>query len=269
MPLYLTGMIEPYYCPRLRDQIYRRTIFVAPGHSAVTSTSIVDETEEMVNMLFYGKSAIRAFEKEFNNYLSLCRPLMNIYKEDLDKVFTKSMMELLSGDENICIAGSHPLFLLIPDDYFKDAPKKVREGLFDMKEAFYKALENKVRITEIFPLTYFADDQEEHPAVVFPGVSAGYTKEMQKAHLERIADLIRRYENYHPVISSVPMDNIEMISKEDGNTMIYTPYNVFFEIKEQNMSSALYDYMDRIPADKDRKEVLGRITSLIRKGEQA
>ena len=266
MPLYLTGLIEPYYCPRIRDQIYRRTIFVAPGHSAITSTSIADDTEEMVNMLFYDKKAIKAFEKEFNNYLSVCRPLMNVYREDLDKVFAKSLMDLLSGEESICIAGSHPLFLLIPDEYFRDAPKRVRETLFDLKEAFFRALENNVTITEVFPLTYFTEDREDLKAFIYPGTSGEYSTEVRKAHLERILDLMRRYENYRPVISSVPMDHIEMISKEDGKTMIYTPFNVFFEIKEQNMSSALFDYVGRIPGDKDRKEVQQRITAIIRNG---
>ena len=40
IPLYMTGAVEPYYYPRLRDGVYHRSLFIASGHSALISDSV-------------------------------------------------------------------------------------------------------------------------------------------------------------------------------------------------------------------------------------
>ncbi len=77
MPLYLSGGIEPYYCPRLRDGVYRQTRFIAEGHSALVASSVGNVTEGMLNVLTTNADAVRAFELEFEAFLALCRPLMH------------------------------------------------------------------------------------------------------------------------------------------------------------------------------------------------
>ena len=87
LPLYMTGAISPYYYPRLRDGIWHRTIFVARGHSAMVSSSVQGQTGERLNLLLRDKSAVDALKHEFNAYLALCRPLMEIaYPKNLSEV---------------------------------------------------------------------------------------------------------------------------------------------------------------------------------------
>ncbi len=80
LPLYISGNIEPYYYPRLRDGIYHRTLFLAVDCFAVISSSIGNNTVDMPNLFIDEPNAIKGFEMEFDNYLSLCLPLMKIYK---------------------------------------------------------------------------------------------------------------------------------------------------------------------------------------------
>ena len=87
LPLYLSGAIEPYYYPRLRDGIYCRTLFVAVGHSAMVANSVQGQAGEPLNVLFRDKAAVLALEQEFSAYLAMCRPLMEI-------VYPKSAAEL-------------------------------------------------------------------------------------------------------------------------------------------------------------------------------
>ncbi len=77
MPLYMTTAIEPYYYPRLRDGVYRRTLFVATGHAAVVATSVTGQ-EAGLNALLHDRDAVTALEQEYAAYLTLCRPLMEI-----------------------------------------------------------------------------------------------------------------------------------------------------------------------------------------------
>ena len=73
-PLYLSGNIEPYYIPKLRDGINRRSLFVS-NHDAVISNSVNEKTNKMLNIYIKDKKAIKALKEEFNNYLALATPL--------------------------------------------------------------------------------------------------------------------------------------------------------------------------------------------------
>ena len=78
MPLYLSGAIEPWYYPRLRDGIYHRTLFVAEGHSALVADSVRDQQGDTLSLLLREPAAVDALTREFEAYLALCRPLMEI-----------------------------------------------------------------------------------------------------------------------------------------------------------------------------------------------
>ena len=83
VPLYMTGMIETYYCPRLRDGIYRRTLFVAEGEAALVSHTVGDTEKPMLNMFIREHAAVQALAGEFFAFLALCRPLIEFDEEDL------------------------------------------------------------------------------------------------------------------------------------------------------------------------------------------
>lgn len=77
LPLYLTGNIEPYYIPKLRDGITRRTIFVC-NNQAITSNSVENNTDNMLNLYTTEQQVLFAVKEEFNNYLNISKPLLNI-----------------------------------------------------------------------------------------------------------------------------------------------------------------------------------------------
>lgn len=82
MPLYISGSVEPYYYPRIRDGVYKTTLFVAPDICALSSNSIQDmssATNKSTTFLFTKNEAVASLEKQYANYLSLCKPLMSIF----------------------------------------------------------------------------------------------------------------------------------------------------------------------------------------------
>ena len=90
LPLYATGAVEPWYCPRLRDGIFRRTEFIAQGHSAVFGSSVPGQTGDSLNVLVRDRNTADAMRAEFEAFLKLCKPLMDIFhpssKEELKEL---------------------------------------------------------------------------------------------------------------------------------------------------------------------------------------
>ena len=81
MPLYMTGAIKPYYFPKKRDGILKRTLFIATGIGAVTSSSVIRPQPEQMILYLTDEQGVRSVREEFNQYFSLCRPLMKIFTE--------------------------------------------------------------------------------------------------------------------------------------------------------------------------------------------
>lgn len=58
MPLYMSGLIEPYFCPKKRDGIFKRTLFIAPETAAVISNSVGDQVTSAPNVLYRDRKAV-------------------------------------------------------------------------------------------------------------------------------------------------------------------------------------------------------------------
>ena len=78
LPIYLSGAIEPWYYPRLRDGIFQRTLFIAERRMALVSESTRGQAGEELVILLRDPEAADALEQEFSAYLALCRPLLEV-----------------------------------------------------------------------------------------------------------------------------------------------------------------------------------------------
>ena len=264
MPLYISGNIEPYYCPRLRDDIYKRSIFVAPGLIALTSDSIGDSTEEMPNILFRDKTAVAGFEKEYNDYLALCKPLMNIYSDDAARVFPSVLDNVLSSHDSICLAGSNPLFLLIPEKHLTGIPGEVKKELSELRKKYTDLLSHGVKVMEVFPFPTVDNISGGTSRVtIWPGCSIGYTEQVLKDHIREVIKLIEKYPNYEPKISHISFGKISIISSGYEKTVIMTSAPAIFEIYEQSISAAVNEYIGRIPGQSGREEILSTLKGIV------
>ncbi len=90
LPLYLTGAIRPYYYPRLRDGVRMRSLFVARETCALVSNSVQGMGNGALSILLDDADAASALEREFDEYLALCRPLAQV-----DRLESQAELEAL------------------------------------------------------------------------------------------------------------------------------------------------------------------------------
>ncbi len=252
LPLYISGNIEPYYCPMLRDNIYKRSLFVASGLIALTSTSIGEDTDGMGNILFEDKKTVSAYEREYLNYLSYCKPLMKIYGNLTGKEFISVMNDIFNTSGSIQIAGSNPLFLLIPDKYLKSIPSDITDGIKDLRGRYLDLLGKGITVKELFT----APSEGLKEANIWPGIKIEYTEETQKDHFKAVKDLIERYPNYEPFIGTVDFDRIVIFVAEYEKVVVMTSAPAVFEIYEENICAAITEYINRLPTKGNRCEII-------------
>lgn len=282
MPFYMTGSIEPYYYPRNRDGVFRRTLFIGPKSCALTSNSVGTNVGNSTNFIFYDEDVINNLTLEFNDYLALCKPLMKIFSSSITSSFrnTISEFEAESGDALLKSSSlsslSMPLFVI--EKIAKEMEDTYKYDSLEYHKTRLKALEKYLKkniLTEIITLPSYDDIRDRKiqiPTTSFSGIhDFFYDKFSYKAQLENIIRLLKEYKNYHLIISDIATDDLTIYVKENVGLIImkYTCPPISFAINESYMTNAFWDYLSLIkPSDKwdnaIKKKTIERLENYIK-----
>ncbi len=251
MPIYMTGMIEPYYYPRLRDGIIRRSLFIAPKSAAVVSASVGRDTEGMLNELIVNPKAIAALVKEYESYFLLCRPLMQIISRRgmLSSALDKSLFFEGSGN-SVCMAGG-PTLATMPESVAKSmqerSPKsRIFEYWQKSSTSFTKGLAGYCH-TDVLSDTAMKAPLQQLPCADFLGApSLCYTAKELEAHRANIQKLASENINYRYVVDKTVPPNLLLYGRGgQGTLMIKSDEpNIAFIISEMNIANAFWDYLE-------------------------
>jgi hypothetical protein len=109
IPVYLTGYVEPYYYPVIRDELYYRTVFVIPGVAAMVSSSLDGNLCEGMTFFLTEPRAVAVAESELAHLISLSKPLAKVFssREHTDfwpviKDFVFSEAECIMLHDTLC-----------------------------------------------------------------------------------------------------------------------------------------------------------------------
>jgi len=279
IPLYMTGFIEPFYYPKIRDGIFRRTMFIAPQRAAVASNSIGEMDDKVTNFLFQKADVIESLEKEFNNYLTLCKPLMHIFTDKNLSEYLKILEVFEMEKENAILQTDCLSMLTMPDQVaysmlartiYKD--KKEIKNLFLARNKNFLAALDKKSFIEIIKL----GDIEKIKAGLLPVSCAGmegfsdlcYHPEEYRDHIVNIIHLLNTYDNFHVVIDRESERNgYWLYAKEDLGVIIEKTNkpHVIFAINEKNMTAAFWNHLSIISHEKKmaRQKVINELTGLL------
>lgn len=252
-PIYSTGMLDPYYYPRLRDGIFQRTIFIAPNTAAIISSSVQQNTEGMLNLFITDKAALNAILEEYKNYLTICRPLMRIFTERNTDDFRRTISCLFGTEGNACLSSSSlPLFAM-PESLVKElaAENAAITGLWkEHLSAFQKSIKKHTLSLKLLnpelcinsPLTY-------RPALseVLSQSDLFYSKEQYRKHLEHLIRMQKQYKNLKVEFRNDLKFNMMLFVKEEiGVVMAKTDAPKFaFVMNEPSMINAFWDYLSK------------------------
>lgn len=266
MPLYMTGAIEPYYYPKKRDGIFKRTLFIAPGTAAVTSSSIGDMINKAANFYIRNKTTVEAITEEFYNYFFLCSPLMRIFSSNDKKEYINTLFEFEKEDGNCIIITESLSLLTMPEAVASSVIPRILDAQIDFVELgkkrmlnFLKYLEDNI-YTEIIRI-HNAEKIKNKEVIIassymLNGKSTYYTLQEYILHLENILAFHNNYQNFNIHIIEEPIKSQYMIYvKENLGAIIAktsSPY-VAIAFNESNLTAGFWDYLSSLIDDKTQK----------------
>lgn len=257
LPIYMTGAIEPYYYPKLRDRVFKRTLFIAPETAAVSSNSIGDETSNAANFLFTNKDTVSALNQEFEDLLSLCRPLMRIFTPESKEGFLSVLEEFNSAEGDSIIKSDLLSTITMPMDVAESILSRMENDKKAQALAYHEMSIRKFndslqrhKFTEIITLPDINQIQDGQVMLSFSDLFSDravfLTPEEFCRHLKNIIRLLKTFDNYSVCLMSVPGKSIPMIYAKEGVGVIFgktTPPSVIFATNENNMSAAFWEYV--------------------------
>lgn len=252
IPVYSTGMIEPYYYPKLRDGLLQRTLFIAPSCAAVVSDSVGMNTEGMLNEFITDPKAVNALVKEYEEIFDRSKKLMEIYGPQRSGEFWNVHQELASVDADIMLMGKVPTLITMPQWVARSmqdrAPQSSIYAYWTMFRDFFESLSSKKTYTEILPKPDISKVNVPLPCAGLIGAAGmTYTPEEWKAHIENSELYAKTYKYYKQVQAENIPDNMYVIASEDHYAFMIktTAPEIAFAITESRMISAFCEFMQR------------------------
>lgn len=257
LPLYMTGAIEPYYYPKVKDGVFKRTLFVAPTVCALISTSIGNQDRTAANMVYSDFQAVDTFQQEFETYLTLCRPLMQILTKREQAACIRLLLDFDQHESDTMLLNNGLSLVTMPYNLVSGWMMKfhgsIRTDLLDVLsqrlDAFYKLTENHHYIEIIHLPEEESFDRTPIPilfADFFDLPEACYTLDEYLEHLAHIIHLLETVPKYQVMLSdSNIVGNFSLYVKENVGTIVAksSPSSVVFALNEGYLTGAFWDYL--------------------------
>lgn len=255
IPIYLTGMIEPYCYPRLRDGVFRRTLFIAPNTAAVVSSSVQQDTDGMLNLFITDRAALDALSAEYEHYNNLCRPLMRIFTERDADVFHKTAVSLAAADGDAYLCCTMPPLFSMPDKLVRELSAKAENDVLTAQwkqslSQFRKYIKKQhLTLVLLDPECAMLTPDVLHPSAgeLFSDNHFSYTKEQYLQHIDQLKQMENQCENLDIHFVNELADHTLIYIKEDIGVIMAktnTPQTAFV-INERNIINAFWDYMEK------------------------
>lgn len=255
IPIYMTGMIEPYYYPRLRDGVFQRTLFIAPGTAAVVSSSVQQNTEGMLHFFLTDPTAINAVTLEYQHYLSLCRPLMRIVTAIDSPDFRNDLLALALANQDARLCCTIPPLFTMPEALVQELAQAAKDdsiySLWQSSQTVFMKILKKQRIAlaVLDPKVARLKPDALRPTVIgAPSLdSLHYSPEQYDRHIAYLHELKQQYDHLSLTFrSDILADMLLYVKDGIGAVMAKaTPPAVVFVFDEPNMVNAFWDYLGR------------------------
>lgn len=284
IPLYMTGLIKPYYSENKQDSNFCQTKFILPGKCSINA-SFVNGTQNSAEYEFCTeKSRISYHCRQFNELLNNSRPLINVFalKSPVD---FKPLAEasISNSGQEIHLRYTMPISTM-PDDTFEKILS--RSSLSDEEKAsaeeyrnnnisgFLHALEGW-GVTDLIALPEEDCIKSRKIKIDLPKTIIGktlfYDTTEFSSHIANIKNFLLKNKNYRMyILPESPFENVFITVL--GNThsivvKINDPSTVFLfdhPLMNRTFSSYLNSLAQKVmPGDYNRYDIISSISKYI------
>jgi|GEM_PF-5377740 len=263
LPLFMTGNVTSYYCPRHLNSVYCHTVNIVPDLAAITSTHFSGDERDAVVHFQTDKQSLHCLLNGFMQHLKICKPLLNTYTTETFTQLQEEHLKILHAPGNTIssvntfssINMPEPIFIQALDDLKLDSlTKKNALRLFQLKQKiFHENLKNYTYREMLIvpePQLLLREGLQLNMTMFFCNQNIPYRSlDDIKEHVRKIIHLLENYKNYQCyLLHETPFYNVQLQSKDSGGVVFTKQSNALytFILTQQGMSRVFYNYLENI-----------------------
>lgn len=257
LPIYAAGRTTVYYYPRLRGNLYRHSIIVVPGRCMQYASSVGLGSTSDVTMFSTDLKLVSAFEKQFQEHVSLCKPSLNVHRDPNDSFRCFSELFSRQGDTIQAVSSlsinSMPRELL--ERCVRDADNPAWAKMLEMYLNELPHFEEHLGQDSYIDMCRLASAAEVRsgmvPVAAPSKTNSGqlcYTPETYCLHLKNILRLMEQYDNYCFLpLSEKECPEYNLFVNEGGMALVVRTGEpiIMLEIRRPPMITAFREHLLR------------------------
>lgn len=286
LPFYMTGQVEPYYYPKKRDRVFKQTMFISPGVSAVISSSFNQHNLNSPNLLINDYQIIKAYTEDFVHFLNQCQPLVQVYTIKERVPYLAYLQEFEEERRNSLIKTESLSMVTMSEEIISRIINRLginADSLIKYQKDrilnFYNLLEENIfyEIIPIHDVDLIANHKIKLPfSEIMYSQPIFYTKDEYVNHLKHILFLLKKYDNFFiKLFENQSRSNYTMIVKEELGVIAArtdTPPLAFMG-DETNLTAGCWDYLKdivnrKLPMHMQKEKEMQRLKEYISKIEE-
>ena len=256
LPLYVSGMIEPFVFQKTRNARFYHTVFLRSGGACIHGFFPAEGGDNRWYEYLTDKKRLALLEREYGSMLSVASPFLKVYNSSASEEYRSYCTEK-QGTRAFLLSG-FPVFTM-PEELLARIVSRVQ--LADSSKSFVLGLYCRLR-------RKFQDllQQDAVNLIVWPADGAGeqsrkvnfslelldisidYTKDEYAQHISAVMDLVRQEKNFHlTLLPESPFRDIQIAMPGDAVSVLRCdePYAAFV-FKNQTLTKSVSDYLSML-----------------------
>lgn len=239
VPLYMTGVVEPYYCTLNRGSRFNHMLFLCPDTAAISSVHVQGAESNNFYDYITDPRKLTALYNEFRSLISHSEKLINVYSPDGMYNYYETVQDGMQRTNFSVALLNAPSTVTMPEQILKNilergnVAEEKRKLILETHKRTRELLKNG-SVTELFSLPELPQEADRKFRIRI-GESREeeqtyYTREEYREHIREIIRLCETQPNYHAcLIVKSPFQGMRIIIMEEKAAVIrlHEPYTVF------------------------------------------
>ncbi len=253
LPLYISGMIEPYVFRRELNPRFRHTVFLRPDGACILGFFPVGADKDRSYDYVTDREYLSRLKREYDAMLSAASPLLEVYTDATSDKFHKKWISLpgkrdylLNGLPIVTAPESLVIRMISRIGVSEEQRAKVLARHRELRRQFKESLrENSVNMVLCLPDRAAAMHWHGDFALSLAGLSVTYTEEEYEKHIAAIIRLVQREKNFHlALLPQTPFQDIQIVTQKDAVIVLRSqePYAAFV-FRNTELTESVSDYL--------------------------
>jgi len=274
LPLYITGMIEPYVFVKAGASRFCHTFFLRPGGACIHGFFPVGCGDERWYEYITDKERLDLLHSEFNAMLSASAPFLKTYPAAMSKEYRKVFMEwpgirncLLSVLPSVTMPESLLTRMLARAAICDEKKSAVLSAYREMRKHFSGLLKQSgVNMILCLPDGGAAQNRRVDFSLDLLELSLDYTSEDFAEHVSAVIELVEKERNFHlTILPETPFRDIQIVTMGQAVAVLRCrePYAAFVFLNP-TLTDSVSDYIAMLTEQyaEDRRTTVGILKKL-------